>query len=207
MPQNERLRVWKGELKKTSGGLRKQNLMKNKRGKIVSRKKSDAAKKNKENNLGQWLRSKGEQFLSKGLKQENIVRKNKAGRKAFKKKEEIPEEKQSEVPKQPPKSGRLLPKQKKAPAKITKIEPSRPGEEPDVGKVSIGNIRSGRRSRKLSKKAKENLEQELRVLGASNVQLKKLLENAGLAQANLRASKRRGKKRSRKEILQDVLDA
>ena len=82
--------------------------MKNKRGKIVSRKKSDAAKKNKENNLGQWLRSKGEQFLSKGLKQENIVRKNKAGRKAFKKKEEIPEEKQSEVPKtkqkQPPKS-------------------------------------------------------------------------------------------------------
>ena len=204
MPQNERLRVWKGELKKTSGGLRKQNLMKNKRGKIVSRKKSDAAKKNKENNLGQWLRSKGELFLSKGLKQENIERKNKAGRKAFKKKEEIPEEKQSEVPKQPPKSGT---KQKKAPATITRIEPSRPGEEPDVGKVSIGNIRSGRRSRKLSKKAKENLEQELRVLGASDVQLKKLLENAGLAQANLRASKRRGKKRSRKEILQDVLDA
>jgi len=133
MPQNERVRVWKGDLKKTSGGLRKQDLMKNKRGKIVSRKKSEAAKKNKENNLGQWLRSKGEQFLSKGLKQENIVRKNKVGRKAFKKKEEIPEEKQSEVP---PKSGT---KQKKA-AKITKIEPSKPGEEPDAGKVSIGNI-------------------------------------------------------------------
>ena len=52
MPQTERMRVWKGELKKTTGGLRKQDLMKNKRGKIVSRKKSEAAKKNKENNLG-----------------------------------------------------------------------------------------------------------------------------------------------------------
>jgi len=150
MPQNERLRVWKGELKKTSGGLRKQDLMKNKRGKIVSRKKSEAAKKNKENNLGQWLRSKGELFLSKGLKQENIERKNKPGRKAFKKKEEIPDEKQSEVPpksgtkppksgtnqKKPPKSGT----KQKAPAKITKVEPSTAGEEPDTGKVSIGNI-------------------------------------------------------------------
>ena len=32
MPQNERQRVWKWELKKTSGGLRKQDLTKNKRG-------------------------------------------------------------------------------------------------------------------------------------------------------------------------------
>ena len=81
MPQNERLRVWKGELKKTSGGLTKDDLIKNKRGKIVSKRKSEAAKKNKDNNLGQWLRSKGDQFLSKGLKAENIVRKNKPGRK------------------------------------------------------------------------------------------------------------------------------
>ena len=80
------------------------------------------------------------------------------------------------------------------------------GEKTEMHKVSVGNIRSGRRARKLSKKAKENLEQELRDLGASDVQLKKLLESAGLAQANLRASKRRGKKRSKKEILQDVLD-
>ena len=69
MPQNERLRVWKGELKKTSGGLTKGDLIKNKRGKIVSKKKSEAAKKNSENNLGSWLRSKGDQFLSKGLVQ------------------------------------------------------------------------------------------------------------------------------------------
>ena len=51
MPQKERLRVWKGELRKTAGGLTKKDLMKNARGKIVSRKKSGAA--SKENNLGQ----------------------------------------------------------------------------------------------------------------------------------------------------------
>ena len=45
MPQNERLRVWKGELKKTSGGLTKGDLIKNKRGKIVSKKRSAFGKK------------------------------------------------------------------------------------------------------------------------------------------------------------------
>ena len=107
MPQNERLRVWNEKLKKTSGGLTKKDLMKNKRGKIVSRKKSEGAKKNKDkNNLGNWLRSKGEKFLSKGVKAENILRKGKPGRKAFKKEkeeEEIPEEKQSEVKTKPKK--------------------------------------------------------------------------------------------------------
>lgn len=151
MPQNERLRVWKGELKKTSGGLRKQDLMKNKRGKIVSKKKSEAAKKNKENNLGQWLRSKGDQFLSKGLKQENIIRKNKAGRKAFKKKaEEVPEEKQSEVPEtkqkkaQPKKSGSGTSgssrKRQQAPPKIEKVAPMAAGEKKEMQKISVGNI-------------------------------------------------------------------
>ena len=73
MPQNERMRVWKGELKKTSGGLTKDMLMKNKRGKIVSKKKSEAAKKSDENNLGSWLRAKGDKFEGepKGLKTED----------------------------------------------------------------------------------------------------------------------------------------
>ena len=48
MPQSERMRVWKGELKRTSGGLTKEMLIKNKRGKIVSKKKSQAAKQNKD---------------------------------------------------------------------------------------------------------------------------------------------------------------
>ena len=65
MPQNERLRVWRGELKKTSGGLTKDMLIKNKRGKIVSKRKSEAARKNEDNNLGSWLRKKGDTFKGK----------------------------------------------------------------------------------------------------------------------------------------------
>ena len=64
MPQKERLRVWLGELKKTSGGLTKGMLMKNKRGKIVSKRKSDSSKNAESNNLAKlgWLRSKGDKF-------------------------------------------------------------------------------------------------------------------------------------------------
>lgn len=40
---NERLRVWNGSLDKTSGGLTKADLMKNKRGLIVSKKAHKAA--------------------------------------------------------------------------------------------------------------------------------------------------------------------
>ena len=81
MPQNERQRVWKGEMSKTSGGLTKKDLIKNKRGKIVSKKKSEAARKNKENNLGEWLRNKKDGFLSKGVTAEHVVRKNKRQKK------------------------------------------------------------------------------------------------------------------------------
>ena len=112
MPQNERQRVWKGDLKKTSGGLRKQDLIKNKRGKIVSKKKSEAARKNKDaNNLGQWLRSKGEKFLSKGLKPADIVRKDKRKK-----------------------------KEKNVVPKLEKLEPMKAGEKKDLSKVSVGNI-------------------------------------------------------------------
>jgi hypothetical protein len=137
MPQNERIGVWKGELEKTSGGLRKKDLIKNKRGKIVSKSKSEAAKKNAQNNLGAWLRSKGDHFLSKGLKQENIVRKGKPGRKAFKQKEEYIK---AVAPKKKKKVA-AAPKKKKGPPKITKSEPAKPGEKPkDRTKIHVGNI-------------------------------------------------------------------
>ena len=42
---NERLRVWNGSMEKTAGGLRKSDLKKNKRGLIVSKRASAAAKK------------------------------------------------------------------------------------------------------------------------------------------------------------------
>ena len=73
MPQAERLRVWNGTLKATTGGLTKAMLTKNKRGKIVSKKKSAAAK-NQANNLGEWLRKKGDDFFSKGIKKETKKR-------------------------------------------------------------------------------------------------------------------------------------
>ena len=53
----QRLQVWRGELAKTTGGLTKKDLIKNKRGKIVSRKKSTQAAT--ANNLGSWLRAAG----------------------------------------------------------------------------------------------------------------------------------------------------
>ena len=40
MPQKERLRVWRGELKKTAGGLTKADLVKNKRGGLCPRRRA-----------------------------------------------------------------------------------------------------------------------------------------------------------------------
>ena len=52
----QRAKVWHGNLDKTSGGLKKEDLMMNSNGKIVSKKASKAAKKNK--NLGVFEKSK-----------------------------------------------------------------------------------------------------------------------------------------------------
>ena len=129
MPQKERLRVWRGELKKTSGGLKKSQLIKNKRGKIVSRRKSGQSKKTETNNLKNWLRSKGDKFgdKPKGLKDE----------------EDGPEEeKMSEVPAKPKtKPKKAAPKPKKGPPpKITKVAPMKAGEKKELHKISVGNI-------------------------------------------------------------------
>ena len=57
MSSNQRYEVWRGLRERTSGGLTKSMLTKNKRGKIVSKKKSEQA--SSQNNLGSWLRKKG----------------------------------------------------------------------------------------------------------------------------------------------------
>ena len=58
MPSSkQRLEVWRGVRLKTSGGLTKADLIKNKRGKLVSKKKSGQA--HSQNNLQQYLRQKG----------------------------------------------------------------------------------------------------------------------------------------------------
>ena len=92
----QRLEVWKGLRKKTSGGLTKSMLTRNKRGKIVSKRKSSQSKNHAENNLKTWLRSKGDKFGGepKGLKADDKEKKAapkaapKAVPKAAKKKEE-----------------------------------------------------------------------------------------------------------------------
>ena len=63
--------MWRGDRLKTSGGLFKRDLVKNKRGKIVSKKKSGQA--SGANNLGQWLRKKGDTFEG-GVRVPCIVR-------------------------------------------------------------------------------------------------------------------------------------
>ena len=56
MSSAQRIAVWEGRKEKTSGGLRKGDLIKNKQGRIVSKKKSAVAKRL--NNLGSHLRGK-----------------------------------------------------------------------------------------------------------------------------------------------------
>ena len=64
MPSSkQRQEVWAGLRARTSGGLTKADLVKNKRGKLVSRKKSGQA--SSQNNLGAWLRDRGAK-VSKG---------------------------------------------------------------------------------------------------------------------------------------------
>ena len=70
MSSQQRLQVWKGLRKRTSGGLTKIDLKKNKRGKLVSKRKSDQA--SSQNNLGSWLREKG-----KSVPKDEMLRKKK----------------------------------------------------------------------------------------------------------------------------------
>ena len=56
----DRVRVWNGELKRTRGGLMRIDLVKNKAGKIVSKRRSTTARS--ASNLGKWLRVKGSKF-------------------------------------------------------------------------------------------------------------------------------------------------
>ena len=140
MPQQERVRVWRGELKKTAGGLTKADLIKNKRGRIVSKKKSTSARTS--NNLNKWLRKPGDTFGGKleaaGLpapavkgskkKQAKKVPKPKPKPKAAAPKKAAP--KPAAKPK--PASKALAPKKKKQPAVA--------GQIPNRAEIDIGNI-------------------------------------------------------------------
>ena len=208
MPQKERLRVFKGELKKTSGGLTKGDLIKNKRGKIVSRRKSTQAVGD-ENNLGSWLRGKGDKFQGKPK-----------GYKKDAEKDEKEEEKLAEVPVQKPKPKpklRLklqLPKPAAAPKqrpKKTRNAPMVAGEKKDYGKVSVGNIQGAADKKKDAEAAEARFRKDLKDEGMTDAQIEKILSGgssrlAAKVRKLLKASKRRGKRRTKKQLLQDVLD-
>jgi hypothetical protein len=162
MPQRERLRVWRGDLRKTAGGLTKKDLMRNARGKIVSRKKSSGA--TNENNLGKWLRSAGDSFGGKledaGLPPPKPKGRNKKPVKAPKpqvdrkiKKPAAPKPKKvapKPKPKQPKQQPKPKPKQqpKKAepkkkfakPAALKPRSPVKAGQIKNYQKISVGNI-------------------------------------------------------------------
>ena len=137
MPQRERVRVFNGELKKTSGGLTRDQLVRNKRGKVVSKKKSGQAAGG-DNNLGSWLRNKGDKFKGKpkGFKEEDDDRDDE-------KMSEVPVKKKAAPKKAAPKKAQKKAAPKKAAskkAKKKKLEPIKPGEGKDLSKISVGNI-------------------------------------------------------------------
>jgi hypothetical protein len=230
MPQNERARVLNGDLQKTSGGLTAKDLVRNKRGKVVSRKKSSQAQGN-DNNLGSWLRSKGDTFQGKP--------------KAFKE-DEKDDEKLAEVPvkakpkkksaapkkaapkpkKAAPKPKKAAPKPKKSAAPVIdltdspvkaakpkqqkkkKLEPMVPGEEKDLSKISVGNIRTKEEGQKASD---ANAIKQMKKMGFTDKDIAEILSGGGLSNAAkvrrmLKATKRKGKRRTKKQLLQDVID-
>jgi hypothetical protein len=56
-PKKSRAKVLNGTIPSTSGGLRKSDLKRNKKGRIVSRVKSDAAKRNVSGQLKLWQKA------------------------------------------------------------------------------------------------------------------------------------------------------
>ena len=113
----QRVEVWRGQREKTSGGLTKAMLTKNKRGKIVSRKKSTQA--SDENNLGAWLRDKGTKVAQK----EMLRKKGDPPADAPKKVAAKPPKPAAKPKKVAAKPAKIAPKPKPAPKKVVKQKP------------------------------------------------------------------------------------
>ena len=135
----DRIRVWRGEIKRTKGGLTKDDMMKNKSGKIVSRRRSAAAKGN--SNLGNWLRTKGQKFTDKP-KAVQVQKKA------------VPVPKKKPAPKKPApkKPAPKKPAPKKPAPKKKKREVISLLDDDEHGvignpKISVSNIQRGKRKR------------------------------------------------------------
>ena len=103
MSSAQRIAVWNGERASTTGGLKKSDLMKNRHGRIVSKRKSEVARKL--NNLGNFLARKA---------------KGKAAKKAEPKPEPKPKPEPPKVAPPKPKPKKVAPPKKKSQAEIAK---------------------------------------------------------------------------------------
>jgi len=120
MSSQQRSEVWRGIRQKTSGGLTKDMLTKNKRGKIVSKKKSGQA--SDQNNLGSWLRQKGKKIAKKDMLQKKSAPPEDAPKSKMKKTAPKPK-KVAPKPKAAPNPKKAAPKPKKAAPKPKKAAP------------------------------------------------------------------------------------
>ena len=167
--RQQRSQVWLGTRAKTSGGLTKSMLVKNKRGKLVSKKKSEQA--SSQNNLGSGLREKGKkvekaQMLRKksapppdAPKKKAVQKKPAPSKKAVKKAAPKPKPAPKAAPKpapvaQPKKQPKIVRKQAQAAPKRKKVkkksninpvtqqpyEKKDPGDFVSPGFVSGGNV-------------------------------------------------------------------
>ncbi len=171
MSTNQRYEVWRGLRGKTSGGLTKGMLTKNKRGKIVSKKKSEQA--SSQNNLGSWLRKKGakvekaDMLRKKTAPPEDAPISKKKAKQVSAKAKAVPAKVQAAPKKKPPKkkvaakAPKKQPKKKVVPSKAkSNINPitQQPYDKKSSGgyvekaAVSIDNIVLGKRKRRAPQK-------------------------------------------------------
>ena len=137
----QRLEAWQGIRAKTSGGLTKADLVKNKRGKIVSKKKSKQA--HDQNNLKGFLREKGKSIPKAQMLHKKGSASPAEPKKAKAKRPAIAAKKPEAPPVKPAPKKRKLAKKKKT-STVSKQAPDKDSR----ANVSVDNIRRGRRVRK-----------------------------------------------------------
>ena len=165
----DRVRVWNGEIKRTRGGLLRIDLVKNKAGKLVSKRRSQSARA--ASNLGAWIRQKGQKF--KDIPEGAVKGAAKAIKPKPKPPQKPPQKPKKAEPKPVPKPSPKLPKPKKsepkkravakpAAAPPRKPKPASPLPKKDYGisgkvaqpavpkkrdrtKVSVQNVVKGKR--------------------------------------------------------------
>ena len=82
------------------------------------------------------------------------------------------------------------------------------GEKKDLSKVSVGNIIVKKTKSAAEKKAKQDKEiKDLRAMGFTEKEIEEAYGTKGgsIAKKLLKASKRKGKRRTKKQLLRDVL--